>query len=81
MPSMDTSESFSTTTYPDNTHMVPIKHISCSVSLNLNEQLDVIDVTTEHEAETSKCYLPKIIQLRSVLEVKSMSFRVKRTLV
>ena len=26
-------------------------------------------------------YLPKIIQLRSVLEVKSMSFRVKRTLV
>ena len=55
MPSMDTSESFSTTTYPDNTHMVPIKHISCSVSLNLIEQLDEIDVTTEQEAETSKC--------------------------
>lgn len=52
---MDTSESFSTTTYPDDFHMVPIKHISCSVSLNLIEQLHEIDVTTGQEAETLKC--------------------------
>lgn len=51
---MDTSESFSTTTYPENFHMVSIKHISYSVSSNLIEQLNEIDVTTEQKAETLK---------------------------
>ena len=54
LPSMDISESFSTTTYPANFHMMPIKHTSCSVSLNFIEQLHEIDVTTEQEAETLK---------------------------
>lgn len=60
VPSTDTnvipsSEGFSTTTYTYRTLAPCLPSIlSCSVSLNLIEQLNEVDATTEEETETSR---------------------------